>query len=147
MKLIVDITRGDDGREYLIPVTPKTQKRFNAIHRDGAWKLKTYSHYIDKGTPIKLKAFDNRLLDQSAQEIIELVKKTGVKISGPVPLPTKREVYTVLRSPHVNKKSREQFQIKIHKRVIDIIDPTARTVDSLSKLSLPAGIEVEMKLG
>lgn len=95
---------------------------------------------------IKLKAFDNRLLDQSAKEIIELVQKTGVKISGPVPLPTKKEVYTVLRSPHVNKKSREQFQIKIHKRVIDIIEPTARTVDSLSKLSLPAGIEVEMKL-
>lgn len=95
---------------------------------------------------IKLKAFDNRLLDQSAKEIIELVQKTGVKISGPVPLPTRREVYTVLRSPHVNKKSREQFQIKVHKRVIDIIEPTARTVDSLSKLSLPAGIEVEMKL-
>lgn len=95
---------------------------------------------------IKLKAFDNRLLDQSAKEIIELVQKTGVKISGPVPLPTRKEVYTVLRSPHVNKKSREQFQIKIHKRVIDIIEPTARTVDSLSKLSLPAGIEVEMKL-
>lgn len=95
---------------------------------------------------IKLKAFDNRLLDQSAKEIIELVQKTGVKISGPVPLPTRREIYTVLRSPHVNKKSREQFQMKIHKRVIDIIEPTARTVDSLSKLSLPAGIEVEMKL-
>jgi len=95
---------------------------------------------------IKLKAFDNRLLDQSAKEIIELVQKTGVKISGPVPLPTRKEVYTVLRSPHVNKKSREQFQMKIHKRVIDIIEPTARTVDSLSKLSLPAGIEVEMKL-
>jgi len=95
---------------------------------------------------IKLKAFDNRLLDQSAKEIVEMLKKTGVKISGPVPLPTKREVYTVLRSPHVNKKSREQFQIKIHKRVIDIIEPTARTVDSLSKLSLPAGVEVEMKL-
>ena len=95
---------------------------------------------------IKLKAFDNRLLDQSAKEIIEMLKKTGVKISGPVPLPTKREIYTVLRSPHVNKKSREQFQITIHKRVIDVIEPTARTVDSLSKLSLPAGVEVEMKL-
>lgn len=95
---------------------------------------------------IKLKAFDNRLLDQSTKEIIELVRKTGVKISGPVPLPTKREIYTVLRSPHVNKKSREQFEIKVHKRIIDIIEPTARTVDVLSKLSLPAGIEVEMNL-
>jgi len=95
---------------------------------------------------IKLKAFDNRLLDQSAKDIVEMLKKTGVKISGPVPLPTRREVYTVLRSPHVNKKSREQFQIKVHKRVIDVIEPTARTVDSLSRLNLPAGVEVEMKL-
>jgi len=95
---------------------------------------------------INLKAFDNRLLDQSAKDIVEMLKKTGVKISGPVPLPTRREVYTVLRSPHVNKKSREQFQIKVHKRVIDVIEPTARTVDSLSRLNLPAGVEVEMKL-
>ena len=75
-----------------------------------------------------------------------MLKKTGVKVSGPIPLPTKREIYTVLRSPHVNKKSREQFQLEIHKRIIDVIEPTARTVDSLSRLSLPAGVEVEMKL-
>ena len=93
---------------------------------------------------IKLKAFDHRLLDQSVKEIIEIAKRAGVKIIGPVPLPTKREVYTVLRSPHVNKKSREQFEIKMHKRLIDIVEPTARTIDSLSKLSLPAGVEVEM---
>ena len=96
---------------------------------------------------IKLKAFDHRLLDKSVKEIIEIARRTGVKILGPVPLPTKRELYTVLRSPHVNKKSREQFEIKVHKRLIDIIDPSARTVDALSKLSLPAGVEVEMKLG
>ena len=95
---------------------------------------------------IKLKSFDSRVLDQSAKDIIEMLKKTGVKVSGPIPLPTKREIYTVLRSPHVNKKSREQFQLEIHKRIIDVIDPTARTVDSLSRLSLPAGVEVEMKL-
>ncbi len=95
---------------------------------------------------IKLKSFDSRVLDQSAKEIIEMLKKTGVKVSGPIPLPTKREIYTVLRSPHVNKKSREQFQLEIHKRIIDVIEPTARTVDSLSRLSLPAGVEVEMKL-
>jgi len=75
-----------------------------------------------------------------------MLKKTGVKVSGPIPLPTKKEIYTVLRSPHVNKKSREQFQLEIHKRIIDVIEPTARTVDSLSRLSLPAGVEVEMKL-
>jgi len=95
---------------------------------------------------IRLKAFDHRLLDQSIKEIIEIVKKTGVKVLGPVPLPTKKELYTVLRSPHVNKKSREQFEMRIHKRLIDIIGPSARTVDALSKLSLPAGVEVEMKL-
>ncbi len=96
---------------------------------------------------IKLKSYDHRLLDKWVKEIIEKVEKQpGVKICGPIPLPTKRELYTVLRSPHVNKKSREQFEMKIHKRLIDIIDPTARTVDELSKLSLPAGIEVEMKV-
>ncbi|MCM8772393.1 MAG: 30S ribosomal protein S10 [candidate division WOR-3 bacterium] len=95
---------------------------------------------------IKLKSYDHRLLDKSVKEIIEIAKATGVRINGPVPLPTKREVYTVLRSPHVNKKSREQFELKIHKRLIDIIEPTPRTVDELSKLSLPAGVEVEMKL-
>lgn len=96
---------------------------------------------------IKLKAFDHRLLDKSVKEIIEIARRTGVKILGPVPLPTKRELYTVLRSPHVNKKSREQFEVKVHKRLIDIIEPSARTVDALSKLNLPAGVEVEMKLG
>ncbi len=95
---------------------------------------------------IKLKAFDHRLLDRSVKEIIEIARKTGVKICGPVPLPTKREIYTVLRSPHVNKKSREQFELKTHKRLIDILEPTARTVDALGKLSLPAGVEVEIKL-
>ena len=100
----------------------------------------------NKKIRIKLKAFDHRLLDESVKEIIEIARRTGVKISGPVPLPTKRELYTVLRSPHVNKKSREQFEICIHKRLIDIIEPTPRTVDALSKLSLPAGVEIEMKL-
>jgi len=95
---------------------------------------------------IKIWSFDSRVLDQSAKDIIEMLKKTGVKVLGPIPLPTKKEIYTVLRSPHVNKKSREQFQLEIHKRIIDVIEPTARTVDSLSRLSLPAGVEVEMKL-
>ncbi len=101
----------------------------------------------NKRIRIKLKSFDNRLLDKSVEEIVELAKRSGVKIVGPVPLPTKREIYTVLRSPHVNKKSREQFEIRVHKRLIDIMDSTARTVDSLSKLNLPSGVEVEMKLG
>jgi len=94
---------------------------------------------------IKLQAYDYRLLDSSAKEIVETAKRTGAKISGPIPLPTKREDYTVLRSPHIDKESREQFEIKIHKRVLDIINPTSKTIDSLKKLDLPAGVYVEIK--
>jgi small subunit ribosomal protein S10 len=94
---------------------------------------------------IKLVAYDHRLLDVSTQEIVETAKRTGASIAGPVPLPTKREVFTVLRSPHVDKKSREQFQIKTHKRILDIISPTAKTIDALKKLDLPAGVYVEIK--
>jgi small subunit ribosomal protein S10 len=94
---------------------------------------------------IKLQGYDYKLLDQSAQEIVNTAKRTGAMISGPVPLPTSRELYTVLRSPHVDKKSREQFQIKTHKRLIDIVNPTAKTIDALRKLDLPAGVFVEIK--
>ncbi|MFH0764165.1 MAG: 30S ribosomal protein S10 [Candidatus Omnitrophota bacterium] len=94
---------------------------------------------------IKLVAYDHRLLDVSTQEIVETAKKTGAGIAGPIPLPTKREVFTVLRSPHVDKKSREQFQIKTHKRILDIISPTSKTIDALKKLDLPAGVYVEIK--
>ncbi|MBI4353977.1 MAG: 30S ribosomal protein S10 [Candidatus Omnitrophica bacterium] len=94
---------------------------------------------------IKLKAYDHRLLDQSAAEIVETAKRTGAKIAGPVPLPTKRELYTVLRSPVIDKKSREQFQIITHKRLIDIMEPTSKTVDALRKLNLPSGVYVEVK--
>jgi len=94
---------------------------------------------------IKLKAFDHRLIDQSAKDIVETAKKTGSIIAGPVPLPTKRELYTVLRSPHIDKESREQFEIKTHKRLIDIVKPTAKTIDALKKLDLPPGVDVEIK--
>ncbi len=94
---------------------------------------------------IKLKAYDHRILDQSAAEIVESARRTGADVAGPVPLPTRREVYTVLRGPHVDKKSREQFQLKTHKRLLDIINPTAKTIDALRKLDLPAGVDVEIK--
>ena len=94
---------------------------------------------------IKLMAYDHRLLDVSTQEIVETAKRTGASIAGPIPLPTKREIFTVLRSPHVDKKSREQFQIKTHKRILDIISPTSKTIDALKKLDLPAGVYVEIK--
>ena len=94
---------------------------------------------------IKLMAYDHRLLDLSAAEIVETAKRTGANVAGPIPLPTKREVFTVLRSPHVDKKSREQFQIKTHKRILDIANPTSKTIDALKKLDLPAGVYVEIK--
>lgn len=94
---------------------------------------------------IKLKAFDFRLLDTSAGEIVEAAKRTGAKISGPVPLPTKIQRFTVLRSPHVDKKSREQFEQRTHYRLLDIFEPTQNTIDALMKLDLPAGVDVEIK--
>ena len=94
---------------------------------------------------IRLKAYDHRLLDQAVEEIVETARRTGAKISGPLPLPTKREIYTVLRSPVIDKKSREQFHLSTHKRLIDIFEPTAKTIDSLRKLNLPAGVDVEIK--
>lgn len=94
---------------------------------------------------IKLRAFDHRLLDQSALEIVETAKRTGANVSGPIPLPTELEIITVNRSPFIDKKSREQFQIKTHKRLMDILNPTARTIDALKKLDLPAGVDVEIK--
>lgn len=99
----------------------------------------------DQKIRIRLKAYDHRLLDQSASEIVETAKRTGAKISGPVPLPTKKEIYTVLRSPFIDKKSREQFVMKTHKRLLDIINPTAKTIDALRRLDLPAGVDVEIR--
>ncbi|MBO8169387.1 MAG: 30S ribosomal protein S10 [Thermoanaerobacteraceae bacterium] len=95
---------------------------------------------------IRLKAFDHKVLDQSAQKIVETAKRTGANVSGPIPLPTERNVFTILRSPHVNKDSREQFQMKTHKRLIDILEPTPKTVDALMRLDLPAGVDIEIKL-
>ncbi|MCH7542895.1 MAG: 30S ribosomal protein S10 [Proteobacteria bacterium] len=95
---------------------------------------------------IRLKAFDHRLLDQSTSEIVNTAKRTGAQVRGPIPLPTKIEKFTVLRSPHIDKKSREQFEIRTHKRLLDILDPTPQTVDALMKLDLASGVDVEIKL-
>jgi len=95
---------------------------------------------------IRLKAFEHRVLDQSTSEIVNTAKRTGARIRGPIPLPTRIERFTVLRSPHIDKKSREQFEIRTHKRVLDIVDPTPQTVDALMKLDLAAGVDVEIKL-
>lgn len=95
---------------------------------------------------IRLKAYDHEVLDDSARRIVETALRTGARISGPVPLPTERSLITVLRSPHKDKDSREQFEVRVHKRLIDIFDPTPRTVDSLMRLDLPAGVDIEVKL-
>jgi len=95
---------------------------------------------------IRLKAFDHRVLDQSALEIVNTARRTGAQVRGPIPLPTRIAKYTVLRSPHIDKKSREQFEIRTHKRLLDIIEPTPQTVDALMKLDLAAGVDVEIKL-
>ena len=96
---------------------------------------------------IRLKAFDHRLIDRSAAEIVDTAKRTGALVKGPIPLPTKIERYTLNRSPHADKKSRDQFEIRTHKRIMDIIEPTDKTVDALMKLDLAAGVDVEIKLG
>ena len=95
---------------------------------------------------IRLKAFDHRILDQSAEQIVEAAERTGAVVAGPIPLPTEIKGFTVIRSPHIDKDSREQFEIRTHKRIIDILEPTGRTVDTLMRLQLPAGVDIEIKL-
>jgi small subunit ribosomal protein S10 len=95
---------------------------------------------------IRLKAFDHRLIDQSAREIVDTAKRTGAQVRGPVPLPSKHERYTILISPHVNKDARDQYELRTHKRLMDIVDPTDKTVDALMKLDLAAGVDVQIKL-
>ena len=95
---------------------------------------------------IRLKAFDHRLIDRSAAEIVETAKRTGARVKGPIPLPTRKERFTILISPHVNKDARDQYEIRTHKRLMDIVDPTDKTVDALMKLELPAGVDVQIKL-
>ncbi len=101
---------------------------------------------VDQRIRIRLKGFDYRVLDQSVEEIVETVKRSGAKIAGPIPLPTRNERFTVLRSTHADKKSREQFEIRTHKRLLDIMEPTPETMDALMKLNLAAGVDVEIKL-
>ncbi len=96
---------------------------------------------------IRLKAFDHRLIDQSTQEIVETAKRTGAQVRGPIPLPTRKERYTVLISPHVNKDARDQYEIRTHKRLVDIVEPTDKTVDALMRLDLAAGVDVQISLG
>ena len=117
-----------------------------AVKKEKKEKVTTKKTVQSEKIRIRLKAYDNVVLDQSAEKIVDTAKRTGAKVSGPIPLPTKKEIVTILRSPHKDKDSREQFEMRTHKRVIDILYPTQTTVDSLMKLDLPAGVDVEMKL-
>ena len=117
-----------------------------AVKKEKKEKVTTKKTVQSEKIRIRLKAYDNVVLDQSAEKIVDTAKRTGAKVSGPIPLPTKREIVTILRSPHKDKDSREQFEMRTHKRVIDILYPTQTTIDSLMKLDLPAGVDVEMKL-
>jgi small subunit ribosomal protein S10 len=103
------------------------------------------SYMLNEKIRIRLKAYDYRVLDQSTAEIVETAKRTGARVAGPIPLPTVKNKWTVLKSPHVDKKSREQFEIRTHKRLMDILDPTPQTMDALMKLDLPAGVDAEIK--
>ncbi|MFZ9090122.1 MAG: 30S ribosomal protein S10 [Planctomycetaceae bacterium] len=100
---------------------------------------------VEECIRIRMEAYDHSVLDQSASDIVDTAKRTGAIVHGPVPLPTRMERYTVLRSPHIDKKSREQFEIRTHKRLIDIVQPTGKTVDALNKLSLPAGVDIKIR--
>ena len=122
--------------------TSKTTKSAKTERTEKVTKKTVQSEKIR----IRLKAYDNVVLDQSAEKIVDTAKRTGAKVSGPIPLPTKKEIVTILRSPHKHKDSREQFEMRTHKRVIDILYPTQTTIDSLMKLDLPAGVDVEMKV-
>ena len=111
-----------------------------------AWTKEENTLSKNQKIRIRLKAYDHKALDQSAVKIVDTAKKTGAMVSGPIPLPTEKNIYTILRSPHVNKDSREQFEMRTHKRLIDILQPTKKTVDALTRLDLPAGVDIEIKL-
>jgi small subunit ribosomal protein S10 len=118
------------------------------LHRGGTTAASLFKEIVmqKQKIRIRLKAFDYKLIDQSALEIVDTAKRTGAIVKGPVPLPTRQQRFDILRSPHVNKTSRDQFEIRTHQRLMDIVDPTDKTVDALMKLDLPAGVDVEIKL-
>jgi len=123
-----------------------TSCQIKIILRREIYMAKTQTSEVTNGKlRIRLKAYDSVVLEQSAAKIVDTAKKTGAKVSGPIPLPTEKEIVTILRSPHKHKDSREQFEMRTHKRVIDILYPTQKTIDSLTKIELPAGVDIEIK--
>lgn len=145
--LFPDITRLQ--RKSVLTVSTLTHKLRALFSRDPLagcrlfWRCNVQNQRIR----IRLKAFDHKLIDTSTQEIVETARRTGAQVRGPIPLPTKKEKYTILTSPHVNKDARDQYEIRTHKRLLDIVEPTEKTVDALMKLDLAAGVEVQISLG
>jgi small subunit ribosomal protein S10 len=133
--LLCESNRREPGEIALMARSTKTNKNETGANSAKVQRIR-----------IRLKSYDHRLLDKSSDQIVETAKRTGATVCGPVPLPTRKRVYCVLRSPHVDKKSREHFEIRIHKRLIDINDPTPTTADALMRLDLPAGVDIEVKL-
>ena len=148
-------TKTKTEKETKVAKTTKTEKETKAAKTTKTTKAATKKteNTVTKAASVKsekirirLKSYDHVVLEQSAEKIVETAKKTGAKVSGPIPLPTEKEIVTILRSPHKHKDSREQFELRTHKRVIDILYPTQKTVDSLMKVELPAGVDIEIKL-
>jgi small subunit ribosomal protein S10 len=123
----------------------KQEKQVKSEKPAGKSQEKSATKVVRQKIRIRLKAYDQRLLDKSTSDIVETAKRTGATTVGPIPLPTRREIYTVLRSPHVDRKSREQFEIRTHKRLIDILNPTSKTIDALKTLNLPAGVDIKIR--
>jgi len=130
-------------------VSKKVKEKKNAVKKSAKQVTKKTDKTVvpvKQRIRIRLKAYDHKIIDQSAKQIVDTALRTGAKIAGPIPLPTRRSTYTVVKSPHVYKKGREQFEMRVHKRLIDVLEPTPKTIDSLMNLSLPAGCDAEIKM-
>ena len=133
------------AKEKPVKAEPKAEKAVAAAKAPKTSEKKEPSRVVRQKICIRLKAYDARLLDRSVLDIVETAKRSGAAVVGPIPLPTKREIYTVLRSPNIDRKSREQFEIRTHKRLVDILNPTAKTIDALKTLTLPAGVDIKIR--
>jgi small subunit ribosomal protein S10 len=133
------------AKEKPVKAEAKAEKPVKAEKQSKPAEKKEPSRAVRQKIRIRLKAYDARLLDRSVLDIVETAKRSGAAVVGPIPLPTKREIYTVLRSPNIDRKSREQFEIRTHKRLVDILNPTAKTIDALKTLTLPAGVDIKIR--
>ena len=133
------------AKEKPVKADAKAEKPVKAEKQTKPAEKKEPSRAVRQKIRIRLKAYDARLLDRSVLDIVETAKRSGAAVVGPIPLPTKREIYTVLRSPNIDRKSREQFEIRTHKRLVDILNPTAKTIDALKTLTLPAGVDIKIR--